>query len=246
MPRHTGARVAPVPPQLDLSRIQPPISYSSSQGWEKAEGGLLPIRSLGQLLFLQSHTLYSLPHVASPAARMALTFPADVNEALRKGDFNLLKEQVESGADVNRRDREGRTPLMNCCLHDGEDWALGAARLLLSAGARVGWWDQCRRNALIHAVLYQREGLVQLCLDALDCDLNHADQDGCTALWYAATSGHMAITKMILLSLKRYGLEINKANKEGLTPLMQACRQGHGACAEFGHSVTRWTVTNRH
>ncbi|KAM7165764.1 hemogen isoform 1-T4 [Macrochelys suwanniensis] len=164
---------------------------------------------------------------------MAWPLSADVNIALTKGDFNLLKELVESGADVNRRDREGRTPLMNCCLHDGEAWALGAARLLLSFGARVGDWDRHRRNALIHAVLYQREGLVGLCLGGLDCDLNHTDQAGCTALWHAAAAGHAGITRMIILSLKRYGLEINKANKDGITPLMQAHGQGHTVCANM-------------
>ncbi|XP_042700695.1 hemogen isoform X1 [Chrysemys picta bellii] len=165
-----------------------------------------------------------------PHGSMAWPLSADVNEALMKGDFNLMKELVESGADVNRWDREGRTPLMNCCLHDGEGWVLGAAQLLLSFGARVGDWDRHRCNALIHTV---QKGLVGLCLGALDCDLNHTDQAGCTALWHAAAIGHVGITTMIILSLKRYGLEINKANKDGLTPLMQAHRQGHTVCANM-------------
>lgn len=147
----------------------------------------------------------------------------DVNEALMKGNFGLLRERVESGADVNTWDREGRTPLINCCLHEGESWALAAARLLLSYGARVGSWDRDRRNALIHAVLYQREGLVRLYLDALDYDLNHTDRDGYTALWYAGALGHVGITKMIVFSLKRYGLESKKDRQ--MLPI-QAC-QGH-------------------
>ncbi|KAJ1205446.1 hypothetical protein NDU88_000881 [Pleurodeles waltl] len=157
----------------------------------------------------------------------------DVNAALLNGDFNLLRACVESGADVNRRDEKGRTPLINCCLHDGQDWASGAARLLLTYGAKVGYCDKSGRNALTYAALYMREHLVEHFLEALDYDLNHADKAGCTALWYAATSGCTSIVRKLLVSLRKYGLDAEKANKEGLAPLQQACRLNHSACAEL-------------
>uniref|UniRef100_H3AUU2 Uncharacterized protein n=1 Tax=Latimeria chalumnae TaxID=7897 RepID=H3AUU2_LATCH len=157
----------------------------------------------------------------------------DLHEVLKKGDFYLIRKLTEHGADVNITDGEGRTPLMICCLHDSENWALGSARILLSYGAKVGYCDKMGRSALIYAVIYGREALLKLFLDAMDYDLNHSDKEGCTALWYAAASGNTAVTKMLILHLKKYGMQVDKANKKGFTPLMQACRLGHASCANL-------------
>lgn len=128
----------------------------------------------------------------------------DVNMALAKGDFNLLRNLVESGTDVNIQDKEGRTALINCCLHDGEKWALGSARLLLTHGAKVGLCDKVGRNALMYAIMYGREDLVKLFLDALDYDLEHTDKWHHTAQWYAAHCGNTNITTMVKEVSKKY------------------------------------------
>ncbi|XP_018410577.1 PREDICTED: tRNA (adenine(37)-N6)-methyltransferase [Nanorana parkeri] len=121
--------------------------------------------------------------------------------ALAKGDFNLLRNLVESGTDINIQDKEVRTALINCCLHDGEKWALGSARLLLTYGAKVGLCDKVGRNALMYAIMYGRQYLVKLFLDALDYDLDHTDKLHHTALWYAAHCGNTNITTMVTKSI---------------------------------------------
>ncbi|CAH2293655.1 tRNA (adenine(37)-N6)-methyltransferase [Pelobates cultripes] len=127
----------------------------------------------------------------------------DVNVALRKGDFNLLRNLVESGADVNLKDEEERTPLINCCLHDGQKWAVGSARLLLTYGAKVGFCDKMGRNALMYAVLYQREELVKLFLEACDFDLTRADKWNHTALSYATCFGNTRVKTMLINILNK-------------------------------------------
>ncbi|KAG8595175.1 hypothetical protein GDO81_001439 [Engystomops pustulosus] len=132
----------------------------------------------------------------------------DINEAVSKGDFNLLRSLVVSGADVNLHDKEGRTALMICCLHDGETWALGSARLLLTYGAKLSLCDKVGRNALMYAVLYNRESLVKLFLNALDCDLTHTDKWKHTVLWYTTITGNVTITTLLQEVFKKYRLDI--------------------------------------
>ncbi|CAH2310936.1 Hypothetical predicted protein [Pelobates cultripes] len=130
----------------------------------------------------------------------------DVNIAVMKGDYKRLRKLVEDGGEVNGRDSENRTPLMVCCLHNGEKWAVGAARILLNFGAKVGHCDQEGRNALMYAIMYEREDLVKLYLDALDYGLSHKDKSNRTILWYATMSRNEAINTMITDILKRYHL----------------------------------------
>ncbi|KAL7889627.1 hypothetical protein AOLI_G00018850 [Acnodon oligacanthus] len=127
----------------------------------------------------------------------------DLHKALLKGDFSVIRRLIESGVDVNGRDAEGRTLLMLCCLHEGQDWAVGVARMLLMNKGQVGLTDSYGRSAFIYAVLYQRLGLVQMFLQALDFDLNARDLMGQTALDYANQTGNQAIKKLLLQAMKR-------------------------------------------
>ena len=132
--------------------------------------------------------------------------PTELHEAVLKADFLQARRLVEAGASVNPRDEEGGTPLMLCCLHDGERWALGAARMLLVHGGRVGLRDGRGRSALVYAVLYERLGMVRMLLQALDHDLTQADGYGWTALRYAFQVDNGPILDLLVKTMKRYGL----------------------------------------
>ena len=59
-----------------------------------------------------------------------------------------LQLLIEAGADVNRKDRDGMTPLM----HAAASGSLERTELLLSAGAYVDKLDDAKRSALVHAI----------------------------------------------------------------------------------------------
>ncbi|KAG8455020.1 hypothetical protein GDO86_001294 [Hymenochirus boettgeri] len=155
----------------------------------------------------------------------------DVNTALMRGDFKLLRSLVESGSDVNLRDKEYRTALINCCLHDAQRWALGSARLLLTYGAKVSYCDRMGRNALMFSVMYRREDLVKLFLTALDCDLADSDKWNRTVFWYATFSGNQIIESMIKEILNKYGLLPEMSNKQNLKRSRKSTQQQHKICA---------------
>ena len=132
--------------------------------------------------------------------------PLNLHQAILKADFILARRLIEAGANVNSRDEERRTPLMLCCLHDGESWSLGVARMLLIHRGQVGLCDRHGRTALVYAVLYGRLGLVRLFLQALDYDLNHVDKHGHMALWYSAQVGNGPINDLLLKTMRKYCL----------------------------------------
>nr|XP_006826050.1 PREDICTED: uncharacterized protein LOC102803407 [Saccoglossus kowalevskii] len=158
-------------------------------------------------------------------------FP-DMHAYLRKGYFHELRLLVSSGADVNVRDQQQRTPLIVCSLLEEEDWAVGIARMLLENGGMIGYSDRQGLNALGYACMYQREKLVRVYLNAIDFDLNATDKLGNTALMYAAATGNVRIASLLVQTLKRYKQTVDKPNKDGMTPLLEACRRNHVDCAD--------------
>ena len=165
-------------------------------------------------------------------SRQELSMMPEIHAAIHRGQFHDLRLLVSAGENVNKRDKEKRTPLIVCTLIEKEEWAVGIARMLLEQGAMIGYKDKLDRNALIHACLRGRSQLASVFLRAVDYDLNHRDRHGNTALFYAASSGHEGIVRELVTTLKRYNFETDLPNKWGMTPLLEACRLGHKSCAD--------------
>ena len=165
-------------------------------------------------------------------SRQELNMMPEIHAAIHRGQFHDLRLLVSAGENVNKRDKEKRTPLIVCTLIEKEEWAVGIARMLLEQGAMIGYKDKLDRNALIHACLRGRSQLASVFLRAVDYDLNHKDRHGNTALFYAASSGHEGLVRELVKTLKRYNFETDLPNKWGMTPLLEACRLGHKSCAD--------------
>jgi len=129
--------------------------------------------------------------------------------AVAFGDRALVLLLLKAGADVNRRDRCGRTPL--AVVRD-----LDMAQLLLERGAdpRVG-------TPLINAVLVGNTALVRLLLER-GAALDVKDSRGQTPLFHAATHPSGDAIVELLLGL---GMDPRPANDMGDTALHQACNR---------------------
>lgn len=153
---------------------------------------------------------------------------AALNSAIREKRFTQVKLLLDIGVDINRRDSEMRTALMQLCFLEDETKAAKYAQILLRRGAKVGLKDKNGLTALSHACKRGQEQLVSIMLEeASDFDLNSQDKQGNTALHYAALSGNFVVLNLLLSKLKRFKLSVDKLNKKGETPLIVASKSGN-------------------
>lgn len=159
---------------------------------------------------------------------------AALNSAIREKRFTQVKLLLDIGVDINRRDSEMRTALMQLCFLEDETKAAKYAQILLRRGAKVGLKDKNGLTALSHACKRGQEQLVSIMLEeASDFDLNSQDKQGNTALHYAALSGNFVVLNLLLSKLKRFKLSVDKLNKKGETPLIVASKSGNFFCARI-------------
>ena len=145
-----------------------------------------------------------------------------------------MKLLLDIGVDINRRDSDMRTALMQLSFLEDEAKAAKYAKILLQRGAKVGLKDKTGLTALSHACKRGQEQLVSIMLeDASDFDLNSQDKQGNTALHYAAMSGNFVVLNLLLSKLKRFKLSVDMLNKKGETPLIVASKSGNFFCARI-------------
>ena len=149
--------------------------------------------------------------------------------AIREKRFRQVKLLLDIGVDVNGRDStKRRTALMELCYVEEESKAARFAKLLLGKGARVGLKDSRGMTVLSYACRLGREQLVCLMIEeAHNFDLNSADDDGNTALHFAACSGNFAVLNLMIRALRKFKLTVDKPNRKGETALICASKSGN-------------------
>jgi ankyrin repeat protein len=137
--------------------------------------------------------------------------------AVMKGQENIVKFLIDSGANVNVRDKVGLTPLYHAAMNGQRN----IAKLLAHNGANVNEVDNQGYTALHHAAINDQKGIAEL----LGChtnwaDVNVPDHNGLRPLHHAVINGKISVVKSLL------GSEINARDKYGKTPLCYATMNG--------------------
>jgi len=140
------------------------------------------------------------------------------------GHAELLVYLLECGAEVDARDRWGRTPLT---------WAVAFGRkntveLLLTHAATIDLADNLGTTPLHCAAFRGQEDLVELFLSR-GADANSTDNGGYDALYYAASGGQINVAKLLL----NLGLDMNSRSNDGWTALHTAAYRGHLEMVEW-------------
>ena len=171
-----------------------------------------------------------------------------------EGNIDLIRLLIQRGADVNKKDDFGRTPIMYAS-YTGQTEVV---RILLDNGAYVNEIDSQDITALMLASQGEQDNTdtVKLLIDRR-ADVNMKDNTGNTALMFAIRGGanteivkmllyngadvnvqneitkqppllyasSVSITEIVKMLIQR-GADVHKQNKFGYTALIEASRKG--------------------
>ena len=136
----------------------------------------------------------------------------------------LIKALLDAGADVNRADRDGYTPLIRAAQTGKRE----TARLLLEKGARPDARTVFGVTPLFLAAAYGDLPTVRILL-AHGASVNLRTVQGKTALHKAAFDGSIEVVRLLLSN----GSDVNAREDDGSTPLADAVIGLHAASVEL-------------
>lgn len=146
--------------------------------------------------------------------------------AIDRGDVEIANLLLNDGLDLNKRSREGKTPLILAA-------SLGRNEIikaLLAHGAEINQRGatipDADRTALMRAVESDRADTVKILL-AHGADPLLADLTGWTAIHYAAKDGHRQSLEVLVAYGVDVNLHIGEGTHAGQTPLIAAAYFGH-------------------
>lgn len=146
--------------------------------------------------------------------------------ACRQGKQDIVELLLESGANVNHRNKAGNTPLLEAC----SQGHVSIARLLLDRRADIDApTETTYDSALTWACTLGNSEVVELLLER-NAAVEHRTKDGCTALMFAALAGHERVAKLLLDHKAEINVE-SDSNKD--SPLTFACWKGHQRVVEL-------------
>jgi hypothetical protein len=170
-----------------------------------------------------------------------LTSCADIHKSVRSGNVSDVEMSISGGEDVNKKDKEGNTPLI-LAARNGD---LGIVQTLVKKGADLKAVNKDGYNALLALSNYSMPGAPVKEKNGQTSDpigitteehlktaeylinegaeVNAKTNDGSTALMLAA---RLNKRDLVVLLLSR-GADVNSVNQQGQTALIAATVKGH-------------------
>ena len=166
-------------------------------------------------------------------AQMEKTGETPLHLSARHARADAAKKLLDNGADVNAQDNSGRTPLHAAIASDAQ----GVFHILMKNRAtnlNAKTFDGT--TPLILAARLAIEGMVDLLIEA-EVDVNLADDQGKTALHWAASVNNIEAVNVLLANGANRDAQDNKDE----TPLFLAAREGsyQAARALLDHCANR-------
>ena len=137
----------------------------------------------------------------------------ELHVASKANDAERVKALIASGAEIDTRDKDQRTPLLLATRADAVD----AARVLVEAGADVNARDNIRDTPFLYAGAEGRLDILRMLLATGKADLKDTNRYGGNALIPAAHHGHPETVRELL----KTKIEIDHVNRLGWTALLE-------------------------
>ena len=143
-------------------------------------------------------------------------FGLALHSAVRSGGVERVRSLLDNKAEVNRRDRHGRTPLH----YAAREGYVEKVRSLLDNKAEVNTRDRYGRTPLHYAA---NGGYCDIAELLLECraEVNAMDNKGTSLLHRASRKNHLDIIRLLL----DHHADIDAKTKHGRTPLYEAAAQ---------------------
>jgi ankyrin repeat protein len=138
-----------------------------------------------------------------------------------RGPIERAVEQIKNGADVEKKDQWGDTPLMSTFQYN--DLKL-VEYLIEKCGADVNKTSTKGKTVLMTAVHYNDIEAVKYLIKQCGADVEKQDEDGMTALIHAAYYNKLQVVEYLI---KQCGADAEKQDKDGKTALMHAAKEGY-------------------
>ena len=149
----------------------------------------------------------------------------NIFDAIKNNNLEQLQKAINDGADVNKADNEGATPLY-VAAYKGH---LEVVQHLLENGADV---NKSTNGGFTPLYIAAQQGYLEVVKLLLDngAEINKANSNGDTPLYIAAYKGHLEVVQLLLA---KEGIKVNKANNYGFTPIYIAAQEGYSEVVQL-------------
>ncbi|MGG4103452.1 ankyrin repeat domain-containing protein [Paenibacillus lautus] len=142
-------------------------------------------------------------------------------EYAEQGNTEQVRQLLQSGANINATDEQGRTAVMAATYHNH----VGTVEALIQAGADINIRDHQLNNVFLYAGAEGMMEILRLAIEA-DADVTLTNRFGGTALIPASDRGHVEIVQELLT---RTDIDVNHINNLNWTALLEAVILGDGS-----------------
>ena len=143
----------------------------------------------------------------------------------KEGKVDEVRRLIESGANIETKNRNGSTPLMIACGKGHES----IVRLLIEKGADIEAQDNDGWNALMIASLTKGTSIAELLLERGANIEAHDHVEAMTCLMIACERGNESLVRLLFDK----GANIEALDATQTNPLLFACSEGHESIVKF-------------
>jgi ankyrin repeat protein len=137
--------------------------------------------------------------------------------ASQNRDYGMMSYLISKGANVNAKDKNGTTPLIEAIFYSHQGNPFKCVKLLVEKGADVNQADNKGSSPLALAALAEHQDIVKYLVQK-GADINKRGEEGETALTYAAGEANSHLFDYFV----KLGADQNVRLDDGSTVLMQA------------------------